>query len=154
MEQYCLHLLAQWLDRQVDANHTEGSLACRRALDMGQLLTALGRQLSHITIRVDGVGQAKFRAPRVLSKTHAFDKLIRPALHVQGCWARGFGFHLAVADGDMKKDTNNNVEVLARMFEDIFLQFGGLPKSLSTSCRTTHPVSAKIRRLSSPSPCW
>ena len=130
MEQYCLHLLDQWLDRQVDANHTEASLACRKALDMGQLLNTLGRQLSHLVMRVDGVDQAKFRVPRALKKTHAFDKLIRPALHVQGAWAHGFGFHFAVADADCKKDTNNNVEVMARMLEDIFLKYGGLPKSL------------------------
>ena len=97
---------------------------------MGQLLNTLGRQLSHLVMRVDGLDQAKFRVPRALKKTHAFDKLIRPALHVQGAWAHGFGFHFAVADADCKKDTNNNVEVMTRMLEDILLKYGGLPKSL------------------------
>ena len=35
-----------------------------------------------------------------------------------------------MADADCKKDTNNNVEVVARMLEDTFLKYGGLPKSL------------------------
>ena len=54
-------------------------------------------------IRADGVDQAKFRVPRCTMKTHSFDKLIRPALHVQGAWCEGFGYHFAVADADLKK---------------------------------------------------
>ena len=50
--------------------------------------------------------------PRVLTKTHAFDNLIRPALHVQGAWCEGFAYHFAVADADLKKDINNNLEVI------------------------------------------
>lgn len=63
----CAHLL----DRQVDVRHMI-SLSCSVVY------------LSHLVIRIDGVGQAKFRIPRVLTKTHALGKLTRPALHVQG----------------------------------------------------------------------
>ena len=71
--------------------------------------------------------QAKFRVPRQTTKTHAFEKLVRPALHVQGAWCEGFGSHFAVADADMKKDTNNNIEVLARLLEHLYVQWEGLP---------------------------
>jgi hypothetical protein len=79
---------------------------------------------------VDGMDQAKFRVPRILVKTHALDKLLRPALHVQGAWCHGFGYHLAVADTDMPKDTNNNVEVIARLLDDVYLRHHGLPLGL------------------------
>ena len=130
MEAYCSHLMAQWLDRGVDGNHQEVSLSCRRMLNMGYVLSSLEQQFSHMLLRIDGVDQAKFRVPRCLTKTHSFEKMIRPALHVQGAWAHGFAFHLAVADADMKKDTNNNVEVLARLLEDIYIKWKALPSSL------------------------
>jgi len=80
---------------------------------------------------VDGIDQAKFRVPRDNQKTHALDCLIRPALHVQGCWAHGFGFHFAIADADLKKDTTTNLEVIARMSESIYIKHGALPRSLA-----------------------
>jgi hypothetical protein len=88
------------------------------------------QSVSQICLIVDGMDQAKFRVPRVLEKTHALDKLLRPALHVQGAWCHGFGYHLAISDADMRKDTNNNVEVIARMLDSIFLRHGGLPMGL------------------------
>ena len=96
-------------------------------LDGGQMLIALARQFSFWFLRADGVDQAKFRVPRVTSKTHAFEKLIRPALHVQGAWCEGFGFHFAVADADMKKDINNNIEVIARLLEQLYQRWNALP---------------------------
>lgn len=65
--------------------------------------------------------------------THGFAELqaLRPALHIQGGWAEGYAFHLAVADDDMKKDTNNNVEVFARLLECIFEKLHGLPVNWS-----------------------
>ena len=79
---------------------------------------------------VDGIDQAKFRIPRVLQKTHALDRLLRPALHVQGAWCHGFGYHLAVVDADMPKDTNNNIEVIARLLSHIYLSHHSLPLGL------------------------
>ena len=60
-----------------------------------------------------------------------FEKLIRPALHVQGAWCEGFGFHFAVADADMKKDTNNNIEVLARLMEQLYCTWDALALSIA-----------------------
>jgi hypothetical protein len=81
--------MLQRIDRGVDSNSTELSRTCRRMLDMGTLLSTLARHSSFLFIRVDGVDQAKFRVPRVLTKTHAFDKLVRPALHVHGGLVKG-----------------------------------------------------------------
>ena len=96
----------------------------------GCLVLRLSRSQSIVLYRIDGIDQAKFRVPRQLRKTHAMDSLIRPALHVQGCWAHGFGFHFAVADPDLKKDTTTNLEVIARMSESIYKKHGGLPLTL------------------------
>lgn len=117
MEKYSRHLMDQWLDRQVDANNTILSLQCRKALQSGFSFANLARNLSHLAMCADGVDQAKFRCPRVLIKTHNFDKLLRPAMHVQGVWAHGFGFHLAVSDADCKKDTVMNIESISRLLE-------------------------------------
>ena len=81
---YCKHSLLQLFDRGVDSNSTELSRTCRRMLDMGTRLITMARHFSFWCIRVDEVEQAQFLVPRVSTKTHAFDKLIRPALHVQG----------------------------------------------------------------------
>jgi hypothetical protein len=91
----------------------------------------MARQSNFWFIRVDGVDQAKFRVPHVLAKTHAFDKLVCPALHVQGAWCEGFAYHFAVADADMKKDTNNNLEVIARLIDDMYQKYEGLPLAIS-----------------------
>ena len=70
---------------------------------MGARLITMARQTSFWLIRAGGVGQARFRVPRCAMKTHSFDKRIRPALHVQGAWCEGFGYHFAVADADLNK---------------------------------------------------
>ena len=72
-------------------------------LDTGALLITMARQSRCWCIRADGVDQAKFRVPRALTKTHAFDKLIRPTLHVQGAWCERIAYDFAVADADVKK---------------------------------------------------
>ncbi len=131
LDEYCSHLAAQWFDRAVDSNCTELSRTCRRLLDSGQRLLTLARQFSFWFLRVDGVDQAKFRVPRKAVKPHAFESLIRPALHVQGAWCEGFSFHFAVADADMKKDTNNNIEVLARLMEQLYCTWEALPLNIA-----------------------
>ena len=69
----------------------------------GGRLIGMARQTSFWRIRADGVDQAKFRVPRCAMETHSFDKLIRPALHVQGAWCEGVGYHDAVADADQNR---------------------------------------------------
>lgn len=131
LEAYSRHLLDNWLDRQTDANFVELAHATAQALRDGALLTAMARHSSNAFIRADGMDQAKFKMPRQRTKTHAFAKLVRPALHIQGVWAHALGFHYVAADADMKKDTNTNMEALARMLESIYGRLGGLPDTLT-----------------------
>ena len=56
------------------------------------------------------------------------DRLHRPALHIQGAWAHGFAYHLAVADADLPKDTATNVEVIVRLLSSVAAEHGALPK--------------------------
>jgi hypothetical protein len=130
LERYTAHIIDQWLDRQVYGNAVSISMACRRMLDSGQRMVELSMSTSQICMAVDGMDQAKFRLPRMFITTKCLDSLIRPALHVQGAWAHGFGYHLAVMDADMRHDSNNNVEVVSHMLEQIFKGHKGLPMGL------------------------
>jgi hypothetical protein len=130
LEEYSRHIMQQWLDRQVYWHAMELSLSLRAALRNGSTFLRLSRSLSQMCLIVDGIDQAKFRIPRIILKGHSLDKLLRPALHVQGAWCHGFGYHLAVSDADMKKDTNNNIEVMARLLSQISSKHSGLPRSL------------------------
>ena len=97
---------------------------------MGTRLNTMARHYCFWFIRVDGEDQAKFRVPRVSTKTHAFDALIRPALHVQGAWCEGFAYHFAVADADMKKDSNNTLEGIVRLIDDMYQNYAELPLAI------------------------
>ena len=130
LEEYTAHILKQWMDRQVYGNATTVSLECRRLLDSGQSFSNLAVSVSQVCLVVDGMDQAKFRVPRIFRKSKGLEKLLRPALHVQGAWAHGFSYHLAVMDADMRHDTNNNVEVICRVLGQIFETHGGLPLGL------------------------
>ena len=50
---------------------------------------------------------------------------------MQGAWCEGFAYHFLVADADMKKDTNKNLEVIARLIDDMYQQYGALPLAIS-----------------------
>ena len=54
-------------------------------------------------------------------KPHAWERLIRPSLHVHMVWAHGAGFNFAVSASDFLKDTNNNVEAISRMMCDLYV---------------------------------
>ena len=89
----------------------------------------------------------------VLVPTHGFADTVqpnRPALHIQGAWAQGYAFHLAVADDDMKKDTNNNIDVFARLLECVFLEHNGLPVNWSLLQERAHSGSPLFLLLMKP----
>ena len=50
---------------------------------------------------------------------------------MQGAWCEGFTYHFVVADADMKKDTNNNLEVIARLIDDMYQKYGALPLAIN-----------------------
>lgn len=130
LEQYAKHIAGQWLDRQVYENASALSVSCRKLLDSGTVFRDMAASVSQVCIVVDGMDQAKFRVPRMFVKTKALSKLERPALHVHGCWAHGFGYHLAVSDQDVMKNSSSNIEVVSLMLEHIFVTHGGLPGGL------------------------
>ena len=99
-------------------------------LQEGNMWQALALSTSVLTGIVDGLGQAKFHVPRLLVHSHAFERLLRPAFHVQGIWAHGAGYQLAVTDADVMKDTAANLEVLCRLLSDIYDRYGALPLGL------------------------
>lgn len=122
MALYLQHLASNYLDQQCSNNTVELSLTWSTLLMSGQLLASCSLSTSVGHLDVDGVDQAKFRVPRKLVKSHAFQTLIRPALHVQGVWWQGLAYHLAVSDGDVPKNTNSNVETMARCIEAVYLR--------------------------------
>ena len=119
---YMSHLATTWLDRQCHNNSCELSMTCATLLRSGHLLGSMSLSGSVAHLDIDGIDQAKFRMPKKFDKTHAFNTLIRPAIHVQGSWLQGFAYHLALSDGDMMKNTNNNVEVIARTLSAVYDQ--------------------------------
>jgi hypothetical protein len=124
---YTEHLVSQWLDRQVLDHMKDMSEVCMSCLAKGIPLPVTSSVLTFI---VDGMDQAKFRVPRQKVRSHAFETLLRPALHVQGIWAYGAGYHMAVSDADAKKDTVSNCEVIARMLDEIYDRYDTLPAGL------------------------
>ena len=90
---------------------------------------------SVLSVIEDGMDQAKFRVPRVLVRSHAFERLLRPALHVQGIWAHGGGYQLAVSGSDVCKDTTGNLEVLCRLLSDLYAEFGTLSPGPAPTAR-------------------
>jgi hypothetical protein len=82
IEAYTRHIMDQWLDRQVYGHAAELSLQLSQMLGNGHLMSTLTRSVSQMAMIIDGVEQAKFRTPRVLTMGHALKTLLRPALHV------------------------------------------------------------------------
>jgi hypothetical protein len=50
---------------------------------MGLRLQEIEKSLSTVLIRADGLDQAKHRCPRSLVFGHAYQRLLRPSLHIQ-----------------------------------------------------------------------
>jgi len=137
---------------QVYRHAAELSLQLSQMLRGGHILSTVARTMSQLALIVDGIEQAKFRTPRVLTQGHALKTLLRPALHVQGAWCHGFGYHLAVADADMLKDTNNNVEVISRLLSCVYDKHGSLPQGLhlqqdntSRECKNQYIINWAVK---------
>ena len=66
-----------------------------------------------------------------------------------GAWCEGLAYHYAVSDADMKKDTNNNLELIARLMNGMYQKYGALPLAISliqdnTSRECTNQMMLKI----------
>jgi len=105
IEQLSLHYLENHLNRMFYNNMVEMSMKTSQALANGKLFSQLSRELSQAAMSADGVDQAKFKVPRDTDKPQKLPAFIRPAMHVQGVWMNGFGYHFALSDADQKKHT-------------------------------------------------
>jgi hypothetical protein len=120
--------MEQWCDRQVYWKVRSWSQTCSSPFASGCPWDATQHVLC---IMADGMDQAKFKIPRSRrEKVKAMDKFLRPALHVGGVLAHGFGLHLGVSAPDVPKDTNTNVEMLSRMLDCVLSQRSPLPQHL------------------------
>ena len=82
--------------------------------------------LNLLTCICDGMDQAKYKTPRVRERTSKlFKSLFRPVLHVSGTWIHGARFEFAVADQDMKKDSECQLEVINRCLSNLHESTGG-----------------------------
>ena len=127
---YTRHLLAQWLDRQVYWKLRALSRAIiGQALRDNQIVMMQDLATSVMTAIMDGMDQAKLRVPRHGYKriTKNMEKLFRPSLHLSATWLHGHLLHLAVADEDMKKNSESQLEMLARALSQMHNTFGRLP---------------------------
>ena len=79
---------------------------------------------------IDGMGQAKFCAPRLRDRivTKVFGKLNRPRLQVIGTWIHGFELALAIALPTIPKTSEVVMECIARGLDSIYAKYQSLPK--------------------------
>ena len=84
-----------------------------------------------LKITIDGMDQAKFKCPRNIAASKAFEKLWRPQLHVIGAIAHGHLEVMAIMPPDAPKDANMNMTVLSIVM-DLVLQYIGHSKAPST----------------------
>lgn len=83
--------------------------------------------LSVVTLICDGMDQAKFKTPRLANGArHAkmIEALFRVTLHVVCCWAHGAVLALYVADEDLKKDSETQIEIISRTLEMVYVSKG------------------------------
>jgi hypothetical protein len=92
-----------------------------------------------MTVMIDGMDQAKFLIPRDPSqqKTKESERLIRPAIHVTGTLLHGAGLFLTCAEPEVPKDSNQNMECLARGLNDFYRRAGSLPLNLHVQADNT-----------------
>ena len=155
MNKYTSHVVEQWLDRQVYDNVQDMSRSMFQCIREGRMLAASNLSTSVVAVIADGMDQAKFKVPRRLVQSHAFETLLRPALSVHGVWAHGAGYELGVADADLKKDTGCNIECIVRLLSGIKDRHGILPLGLhlqqdntSRECKNQRMVQFAIALVS------
>lgn len=99
----------------------------------------------------DGVDQSKFRCPRVKPtqrQTKLFQKLFRPQLHVAACWSHGFSVDVSVADEDLPKNSETQLEQLVRAFDHVLAEVGSLPPGVNIQTDNTYRESKNQWTLS------
>lgn len=83
-----------------------------RLRDMSQRFYQGHLDAQSICIIIDGMDQSKFRCPRNLPGKKTFADLERPTLHMAGAIIHGLAELYLIADADVKKDPDTELETL------------------------------------------
>ena len=96
-------------------------------------------QWSILCIAQDGMDQAKFRTPRSRKKpTKLYQQLRRPALHCAASWCHGWCLRLAIADENLKKDSQCSLEQLSRTLDSVLQEAGSLASGVNLQQDNTY----------------
>ena len=131
---YSSHLFSQWRDRQFYWRMRELSrqFFMQTSLWGSTKINSLDASSSTLTIIQDGMDQSKLRIPKWgyvrLPKT--LEQLYRPALHLAATWAHGGRLFLSISDENVKKNSESQIEQLARALSDLLSFTGTLPLHL------------------------
>ena len=133
------HRLSQWQDRQIYwAFRTMSQNFFCDLLPSGADPGALPN-VSTLCVIIDGMDQAKFRTPRSRKKTiKLMATMFRPCLHVSACWAHGWALDLAIADEDLKKNSESVMEQVSRTLDNILREKNCLPTGVNLQADNTY----------------
>ena len=123
MKEKKLHISRCLMDREVEvrSNLLSGQHAKHPTTDgLGQILK----------ITIDGMDQAKFKVPRNLKSSSAFEKLWRPTLHVVGAIVYGYYETYFIMNADQRKDSNMNMTIICILFDLLWDDFKDTPHHL------------------------
>ena len=129
---YTQHLLSQWLDRQfywrmrsLSRNFYSGVIALGNKLRMDA-------SVSYLCCIMDGMDQSKLRVPKLgyARMTKTMEQLFRPTLHLAATWLHGWKVFVSIADEDCKKDSECQMEQLARALSTLAASTSKLPLNL------------------------
>ena len=127
VREYSMHILHQWMDRQV-----YWKLRALSQRFFQAEITHIPRQLagdnlysSVITVICDGMDQSKLRVPRIVGRhSKILEQLFRPTLHLSAIWVHGWRLYLPIADESLKKDSQTQLETLARALSELCVAKG------------------------------
>ena len=84
---------------------------------------------SVLTVIQDGMDQSKLRVPKwgYVRLPKSLDALYRPALHLAATWIHGGRIFLSVSDENVKKNSESQLEQLARALSEVKSMTSQLP---------------------------
>ena len=107
------HRLRNFADRAVDFRLSQLSVLSATKEGMAQ-----PSRILHV--RIDGMDQAKFKCPRNMDNSKAWEKLWRPQLHCVGVIVEGVLEAYFLTDNDVKKNSDMELTILSLALEKTF----------------------------------
>ena len=126
MEEYIDHLQSQFADRIVRWRFDQLSLQWfLTSSSVGYQMLWTSVSLSCLSADQDGMDQAKFCTPHRRGRhSKTYGKVSKLPLHIMGLWLHGFSFELVISDCDVPKDSNSQIEALARALTNVYRTTG------------------------------